>query len=148
MLYHLLYPLHVYFSPLNVFRYITFRAAYATITALLICFVIGPWFIRFLQRKGICQPIRDDGPKTHQSKKGTPTMGGVLILSAILIPSLLWCNLKNTYVQITLLTTVWMGAIGFVDDYLRVVKKRPRPHHDGLSQGNSSTKFQLRKKMA
>jgi phospho-N-acetylmuramoyl-pentapeptide-transferase len=126
MLYHLLYPLHVYFSPFNVFRYITFRAAYATVTALLICFVIGPWFIRFLQRKEIFQPIRDDGPKTHQNKKGTPTMGGVLILAAILIPSLLWCNLKNTYVQITLLTTVWMGAIGFLDDYLRVVKKRPK----------------------
>ncbi len=124
MLYNLLYPLHMYFSPLNVFRYITFRAAYATITALLISFLLGPWFIRFLRRRGIYQPIRDDGPKSHQSKQGTPTMGGLLILSAIIIPSILWCDLKNTYVQITLLTTAWMGLIGFLDDYLRVIKKR------------------------
>lgn len=126
MLYHLLYPLHTIFSPFNVFRYITFRAAYATVTALLICFVIGPWFIRFLQRRGIYQPIREDGPQSHQSKKGTPTMGGLLILSAIIIPTLLWCNLTNPYVQITLITTVWMGMIGFIDDYLRVVKKHPK----------------------
>jgi phospho-N-acetylmuramoyl-pentapeptide-transferase len=126
MLYQLLYPLHEYFSALNVFRYITFRAAYSTITALLICFVFGPWFIRQLHKRQIIQPIRDDGPKTHEGKKGTPTMGGILILSAIFIPSLLWCNLANRYVQIALATTLWMGMIGFLDDYLRVVKKRPK----------------------
>jgi len=126
MLYYLLYPLHTYFSPFNVFRYITFRAAYATITALLISFVIGPWFIRFLRRRGIYQPIREEGPKAHQSKKGTPTMGGLLILAAIVIPSLLWCDLRNRYVQITLVTTAWMGLIGFIDDYLHTVKKRAK----------------------
>jgi phospho-N-acetylmuramoyl-pentapeptide-transferase len=126
MLYHLLYPLHEYFSALNVFRYITFRAAYATVTALLISFIIGPWFIGFLERHGVCQPIRAEGPKTHISKRGTPTMGGLLIISAIVVPALLWCNLTNPYVQIALITTVWMGLIGFFDDYLSVIKKRPK----------------------
>lgn len=126
MLYHLLYPLHEHFSALNVFRYITFRAAYATVTALLICFIVGPWFIRQLRKRQVIQPIREDGPKTHEGKKGTPTMGGLLILAAVFVPALLWCNLANPYVQIALLTTLWMGVIGFVDDYLRVVKGRPK----------------------
>jgi phospho-N-acetylmuramoyl-pentapeptide-transferase len=124
MLYHLLYPLHTYFSVFNVFRYITFRAAYAMVTALLISFILGPIVIRMLQQMQIHQPIREEGPQTHRAKSGTPTMGGLLILCAILIPSLLWCNLRNPYVQITLVTTVWMGLIGFLDDWLRVVKKR------------------------
>lgn len=126
MLYHLLYPLHTYFSAFNVFRYITFRAAYAMVTALLISFILGPILVRFLQRLQVHQPIRAEGPKTHLAKAGTPTMGGLLILGAVLIPSLLWCNLRNPYVQITLATTAWMGLIGFVDDYLRVIKKRPK----------------------
>ena len=124
MLYHLLYPLNEYFSAFNVFRYITFRAAYAMVTALLICFILGPILIRMLQKFQIHQPIREEGPRTHRAKSGTPTMGGLLIISAILIPSLLWCNLTNPYVQITLVTTVWMGLIGFLDDWLRVIKKR------------------------
>jgi phospho-N-acetylmuramoyl-pentapeptide-transferase len=126
MLYHLLYPLHEYWSVLNVFRYITFRAAYAMVTALAICFILGPILIRFLERRNVYQPIRQEGPKTHLGKKGTPTMGGLLILSAIVIPALLWCNLENRYVQITLVTTVWMGLIGFIDDYLHAVKKHPK----------------------
>ncbi|NIM19599.1 MAG: phospho-N-acetylmuramoyl-pentapeptide-transferase [Candidatus Latescibacteria bacterium] len=126
MLYHLLYPLHTHFSALNVFRYITFRAAYAMVTALIISFLLGPVLIRFLERRGVYQPIREEGPKTHQGKFGTPTMGGLLLLSAIVIPSLLWCNLKNPYVLITLATTLWMGLIGFLDDYLHAVKKRPK----------------------
>ena len=124
MLYHLLYPLHEYFSVLNVFRYITFRAAYSTVTALFIAFILGPWFIRMLRRRNVCDQIREDVPDTHESKRGTPTMGGLLILAAIIIPSLLWCNLANRYVQITLATTVWMGLIGFLDDYLSVVKRK------------------------
>jgi phospho-N-acetylmuramoyl-pentapeptide-transferase len=124
MLYHLLYPLHTYFSAFNVFRYITFRAAYAMVTALLISFILGPILIRMLQKMQVHQPIREEGPQTHLAKTGTPTMGGLLILSAILIPSLLWCNLANPYIQITLIATVWMGMIGFLDDWLRVVKKR------------------------
>ena len=95
MLYHLLYPLSEHFSALNVFRYITFRAAYATVTALLIAFVLGPWFIRMLRRKGLGEQISEDGPKSHESKQGTPTMGGLLILASILIPALLWCDLTN-----------------------------------------------------
>jgi phospho-N-acetylmuramoyl-pentapeptide-transferase len=126
MLYHLLYPLHTYFSVLNVFRYITFRAAYAMVTALIISFLLGPLLIRALNRMQVYQVIREEGPKTHHAKTGTPTMGGILILAAVLIPSLLWCNLTNPYIQITLIATVWMGAIGFIDDYLRVIKKRPK----------------------
>jgi phospho-N-acetylmuramoyl-pentapeptide-transferase len=124
MLYHLLYPLHEYFSAFNVFRYITFRAAYAMVTALLISFILGPILIRMLQKLQVHQPIREEGPQTHRSKTGTPTMGGLLIITAIVIPSLLWCNLRNPYVQITLVTTVWMGLIGFLDDWLRVIRKR------------------------
>jgi len=126
MLYHLLYPLHEYYSVFNVFRYITFRAAYATVTALFICFVLGPWFIRFLQSRQVCDTVRADAPESHETKRGTPTMGGLLILMAIFIPVLLWCNLKNPYVQLTLLTTFWMGMIGFIDDYLGVIRNRPK----------------------
>ena len=124
MLYHLIYPLHEYFSVLNVFRYITFRAAYATVTALLISFIIGPWFIRFLQNRNVRADIREDTPESHATKKGTPTMGGLLILAAVFVPALLWCDLTNRYVQIALITTFWMGLIGFVDDYLGVIKHR------------------------
>jgi len=124
VLYHLLYPLNEYFSAFNVFRYITFRAAYATVTALLIAFVIGPWFIRFLERRNVRAQIREDTPESHAIKKGTPTMGGLLILAAVFVPALLWCNLSNRYVQIALITTFWMGLIGFIDDYLGVIKQK------------------------
>lgn len=126
MLYHLLYPLHSEISVFNVFRYITFRSAYAMATALLISFVLGPAIIRALRRMQMYQVIREEGPKTHHAKAGTPTMGGIIILASIMIPSLLWCNLANRYVQIALITTLWTGAIGFLDDYLRVVKRRPK----------------------
>jgi len=126
MLYHLLYPLHTEFSAFNVFRYITFRGAYAMVTALLIAFVLGPILIRMLRRRQVFQVIREEGPTTHHAKSGTPTMGGLIILAAALIPTLLWCNLTNPYVQIAVVATIWMGGIGFLDDYLRVVKKRPK----------------------
>ncbi len=126
MLYHLLYPLHTDISVFNVFRYITFRSAYAMATALLISFLLGPALIRILQRAQMYQVIREEGPKTHHAKAGTPTMGGLLIMASILVPSLLWCNLANRYVQIALITTLWTGGIGFLDDYLRVVKRRPK----------------------
>ena len=126
MLYHLIYPLNEYFSALNVFRYITFRAAYATMTALLIAFLLGPWFIRMLRKRAVCDPVREDSPKAHAHKRGTPTMGGLLILAAIFIPSLLWCDLTNPYVLITMGGTLWMGFIGFLDDYLSVVKGRSK----------------------
>jgi phospho-N-acetylmuramoyl-pentapeptide-transferase len=126
MFYHLLYPLHQYWSVFNVFKYITFRSAYATVTALLICFIFGGWVISKLERMQIGETIDADGPEHHQKKAGTPTMGGVLILTAIVIPTLLWADLSNRFIQLALLGTVWMGIIGFIDDYLKVVKKRPK----------------------
>lgn len=126
MFYHLLYPLHTEWSVLRVFQYITFRGAYATVTALLISFIFGSWVIRRLAQLQIGERIREDGPASHKAKAGTPTMGGVLILAAIVVPTLLWANLTNRFVLFALLATVWMGAIGFVDDWLKVVKKRPK----------------------
>ncbi|MBN2184114.1 MAG: phospho-N-acetylmuramoyl-pentapeptide-transferase [Candidatus Krumholzibacteriota bacterium] len=126
MLYHLLYPLKEYFFAFNVFRYITFRAAYATVTALLICFIIGPKMIRWLERFQIGQRIREEVPERHSAKEGTPTMGGVLMIAAIVVPTLLWANLANPYIQLVVVVTIWTGLIGFVDDYLGVVKKRDK----------------------
>ena len=129
MLYHLLYPLHTEYSVLYVFRYITFRTIYATITALLISFILGPWMIATLQRMQIGQSIRKVGPESHFVKEGTPTMGGALILLAIILPTLLWADLTNLYIWVTLLVTTGYGAIGFIDDYLKVVRK----NSDGIS---------------
>lgn len=129
MLYHLLYPLHTEYSVLYVFRYITFRTIYATITALLISFILGPWLIATLQRMQIGQTIRKVGPESHFVKEGTPTMGGALILFAIIIPTLLWADLTNLYIWVTLLVTTGYGAVGFIDDYLKVVRKSS----DGIS---------------
>lgn len=123
MLYHLLYPLHTEFSVLYVFRFITFRTIYATITALLIAFILGPWLIATLQRLQIGQTIRKVGPESHFIKEGTPTMGGSLILLAIVVPTLLWADLSNLYIWVTLLVTVGYGVVGFTDDYLKVVRK-------------------------
>jgi phospho-N-acetylmuramoyl-pentapeptide-transferase len=123
MLYHLLFPLHADYSFFNVFRYITFRTIYAAITALLLCFVIGPWLIRELGTHQIGQVIRRDGPESHLAKEGTPTMGGLLIVLAIVIPTLLWANLGNHCLWIAVLVTVGFGAIGFVDDYKKVIRK-------------------------
>jgi len=126
MLLHLLYPLHANYSAFNVFKYITFRTFGAAITSVVLCMMLGPWFIRFLQRKQMGQAIRDDGPKSHLSKKGTPTMGGGLILIAIVIPTLLWSDLTNKNVWIALITTLLFGVIGYVDDYRKVVQKNPK----------------------
>ncbi len=126
MFYHLLYPLHEQWSALNVFQYISFRAAYATVTALLISFIFGGWVIRKLRAMQIGETIRADGPEHHKAKAGTPTMGGVLVISAIVLPTLLWADLGNRFIQLCLLATLWMGLLGFIDDYLKVVKKRPK----------------------
>lgn len=128
MLYNLLYSLHTWFSPFNVFRYITFRTAIAILTALLINFVIGPWLIRRLRNFSITQQIRDDGPKTHLGKSGTPTMGGILIIMSILISLLLWADLSNIYIWIMILSVLGFGLIGFSDDYLKIKRK----NHKGL----------------
>jgi phospho-N-acetylmuramoyl-pentapeptide-transferase len=132
MLYHLLYPFSSFFSALNVFRYITFRTIYASLTALLISLLLGPWMIRKLSEYQIGQYVRDDGPSTHSTKTGTPTMGGVLILFAVVTATLLWGNLTNVYVWLVLLVTVSFGLIGFLDDYLMQIKKQSK----GLSAKN------------
>jgi len=126
MIYHLLYPLHTNFSVFNVFRYITFRTIYASLTAFLICFLLGPWVIRKLTALQIGQLIREDGPESHFQKAGTPTMGGALILFSVVLSTLLWTNLTNAYMWIVLLVTVGNGLIGFMDDYLMLIKKRSK----------------------
>jgi phospho-N-acetylmuramoyl-pentapeptide-transferase len=124
MLYHLLYPLSDAIPLFNVFRYITFRTAGAAVTALLLSLLLGPWFIRTLRRLSVGQNIRDVGPMSHQIKSGTPTMGGLLILFALIVPTLLWANLTNAYVLLVMAVTVAFGAIGFVDDLFKVRRKR------------------------
>ncbi|MBZ0168417.1 phospho-N-acetylmuramoyl-pentapeptide-transferase [Candidatus Methylomirabilis lanthanidiphila] len=126
MLYHLLFPWHESYTILNVFRYVTFRTAGAILTALLISLLMGPALIRRLQKLQIGQSIRDDGPAGHLRKAGTPTMGGVLILASVFIATLLWANLANRFVWLALFSTVWMGAVGFIDDYLKVVAKNSK----------------------
>jgi len=126
VLLHFLYPLHTQFGALNVIRYITFRTAAASLSALAISLLLGPWLVRRLREFQIGQVIRQEGPQSHRAKAGTPTMGGLLILAAALIPTLLWADLTNAYVWIAVLTTAAFGAIGFADDYLKVVR---RDHH-------------------
>jgi len=123
MLYHLLYPLKDFFSPLNIFQYITFRSSIAAIMALLISFLLGPVIIRKLKELQIGEEIRDFGPESHLKKKGTPTMGGFIILTAIILPTFLLADLNNPFIEILLISTIWMGLIGFIDDYLKSVKK-------------------------
>lgn len=123
MLYHLLYPLHTRVSVLNVMQYITFRTAAASLTAFVISLVFGPWMIRKLREFQIGQVIRHEGPAAHQPKAGTPTMGGLLILTAALTPTVLWADLTNSYVWIAVGSTLAFGAIGFFDDYLKVVRR-------------------------
>ena len=124
MLYHLLYPLHEQYALFNVFRYITFRTAGAIVTAILLVVVLGPRFIATLRRLSVGQNIREVGPQSHQVKAGTPTMGGLLILFTLVVPTLLWANLNNLYVWIAIGVTVGFGAIGFVDDILKVRRRR------------------------
>jgi phospho-N-acetylmuramoyl-pentapeptide-transferase len=124
MLYHLLFPLRDEFALFNVFRYITFRTAGAIVTAILLALWLGPRFIATLRRLSVGQNIRDVGPQTHQVKAGTPTMGGLLILFALVVPTLLWAQLDNVYVWIAIGVTVAFGAIGFADDILKVRKRR------------------------
>lgn len=126
MLYHLLAPLGKSLILFNLFNYISFRAAGAMVTALLIAFVVGPSIIRQLQRRKVGQVIRADGPASHQSKRGTPTMGGLIILAATVIPALLWARLDNAFVWVTIVAMLWTGAIGFLDDYLKVVQGQSR----------------------
>ncbi len=130
MLYYLFFfALHRYLSPLNVFRYITVRTAVASLTALGLTLALGPWTIAQLRELQVKQYIREEGPQRHQAKAGTPTMGGVLIVGSIVIPTLLWADLRNPYVLLAVGATLAFGVIGFVDDYNKVVRKR----NEGLS---------------
>jgi phospho-N-acetylmuramoyl-pentapeptide-transferase len=131
MLYHLLfefiYPMSVYWSPLKIFnvvQYVTFRTAASSLTAFLISLLMGPWLIRRLQEFQIGQHIREEGPKSHQAKAGTPTMGGILIVVSIILPTLLWADLRNPFVWLLIFASLAYGAIGFADDYLKIRKKR------------------------
>lgn len=126
MLYHIFYPLATNIKLFNIFKYLTFRTIYSMITALIVCFILGPWIIRKLESLQARQVIRTDGPESHLQKQGTPTMGGVIILAAIVIPTLLWADLTNQYIWITLFITVGYGVIGFVDDYKKVVEKNTK----------------------
>jgi len=121
--------MHTTLSALNVFRYITFRTIYASLTAFFICFFLGPWMINKLTQMQVGQYIRDDGPKTHHDKAGTPTMGGVLIVGAITVSTLLWSDLTNGFVWIVLIAVTGYALFGFIDDYLMQIKK----HSKGLS---------------
>jgi phospho-N-acetylmuramoyl-pentapeptide-transferase len=125
LLYWLLYQrLFQHFPPFRIFRYVTFRTAFASLTALFMGMIIGPAIIRQLRDFQIGQYIREEGPKGHQKKAGTPTMGGVLITIAIIVPTLLWADLSNTYIWLAIFSTIAFGAIGFADDYIKVVRKR------------------------
>ena len=126
MLFYLLYPLHTYAAVFNVTRYITFRTAAASLTALALSLALGPWMIRRLRDFQIGQVIRQEGPQSHRAKAGTPTMGGLLILASAIIPTLLWADLKNAYIWIAVLATLGFGAVGLWDDYLKIVR---RSHH-------------------
>jgi phospho-N-acetylmuramoyl-pentapeptide-transferase len=130
MLYYLFYELlRPYFSPFNVFRYITVRTAYASLTALFLSLVLGPWVIRRLRELQIGQYIREEGPQEHRKKAGTPTMGGVLIVIATAVPTLLWADLTNIFVLLSLFSLIGFAAIGFADDYSKVAKR----HNRGMS---------------
>ncbi len=126
MIYELFYPLKFHYrslSFLNVLRYIPFRTIMATITAMLLAFVLAPWFIRELKRKQIGQVVRSEGPETHKIKAGTPTMGGALILLSLLLPTALWADLRNPFVLATTAVTAGYGVIGYLDDYLKIKRK-------------------------
>jgi len=128
MLYYISELIRQQFHPpgFGIFRFITFRAGGAAVTALLIAFWLGPKVIRFLREHQIGESAKLEAPKNHLSKAGTPTMGGLIVLAATVIPAILWADIKNGYVLVILFTTVWLGAVGFVDDYLKVVKKKPK----------------------
>jgi phospho-N-acetylmuramoyl-pentapeptide-transferase len=127
LFYHLLAPLAKQHIVFNLLNYITFRAAAATVTALLVAFVFGPWIIRLLRERHVGQVIRAEGPATHAGKRGTPTMGGLIIILGTVVPTLLWADLNTRYVLVAVVAMLWMGAIGFLDDYLKIVR--------GKSQG-------------
>lgn len=131
MLYHLFYPLWPYVHFFNIFRYITFRAGGAMLTALFISLVIGPGCIRKLKEHRLQQPIRPDGPESHFAKAGTPTMGGLIILIALVVSTLLWARLDNRFIRLIILATLWLGGLGIIDDWLKLTRAKAK----GLTPG-------------
>ena len=129
MLYLWLYPLHTDIAIFNVFRYLSFRMIYAALTAFVLAFVLAPPLIKKLQALGLGQRIREEGPRHHQAKQGTPTMGGILIIFAVLLSTLLWADVRNLYVWLVVLSIVGFGLIGFIDDYIKISRGRS----EGLS---------------
>ena len=132
MLHYFLYPLRDHFGPLRVIQYISFRAAAAAVTALLVAFVVGPMIVRRLQLMQVHQGVRRGTPDTHAAKVKTPTMGGLIILAATIVPTLLWMRLDNKYVWLAIAVMIWMGAIGFLDDFLKLRQKREGKENRGL----------------
>jgi len=126
MFYSIFYSLTDSISFFNIFRYITFRTAAATLTGLLVTIILAPLIMKLLKRHYVTEKIREEGPKTHYGKEGTPTMGGVIILGAMIIPTVLWADLSNRFVQLILLVTVWLGMLGFIDDYMKAILKKPK----------------------
>ncbi|MCH9014151.1 MAG: phospho-N-acetylmuramoyl-pentapeptide-transferase [Gemmatimonadetes bacterium] len=126
MVYEFLTPLASEYQIFNLFTYISFRAAGAMGMAVLVALVMGPWMIRMLSSRKVGQVIRSDGPDSHHSKQGTPTMGGLVIIFCTVVPTVLWARLDNAYVLVAIVATIWMGFIGFVDDYLKVVQGKSR----------------------
>ena len=123
MLYKLFYSLHEVYSPFNVFRYITFRAALATITAFVITFILAPWVIGILKKANFTQHVREDGPKSHLNKTGTPTMGGLLIIISVVMSAAMWADMSNKYILIMMAAIVGFGFIGLADDYLKAIRR-------------------------
>ena len=138
MLYHLLVPLSREFPILRVFNYISFRAVGAAVTALILAFVVGPMVLRRLRSMAVHQVVREGTPDSHAGKGTTPTMGGIIILISAIIPTLLWARLSVTrpYVYIAVIVTLWMGCIGFIDDYLKMKQKREGKKNVGLVESN------------
>jgi phospho-N-acetylmuramoyl-pentapeptide-transferase len=126
VLYHILYGLNYIFTPFNIFQYITFRAGGAVLTSMLICFIAGPYLIRELAKFKIKQVVRTDGPSTHLSKKGTPTMGGLIILLSVVISVLLWARLDNRFIIWLLIGSIWFGFLGFCDDFLKLKRRNTK----------------------
>jgi phospho-N-acetylmuramoyl-pentapeptide-transferase len=132
VLYHLLQPLAREFQLFNLLNYITFRSAAAFVTSLVVTFVIGPLILKRLRRMAVHQVVREGTPDSHLGKGTTPTMGGLILITSALVPSLLWARLDNRYVLLAMAVTVWMGAIGFLDDYLKLKQKREGKKNEGL----------------
>jgi phospho-N-acetylmuramoyl-pentapeptide-transferase len=132
VLYHFLAPLSQYVGALRLFNYITFRSAGAFITALLLSFIVGPVILRRLRAMAVHQVVREGTPDSHAGKGTTPTMGGLILLVACIVPTLMWARLTNRYIHYALFVTAWMGAIGFLDDYLKLKQKREGKKNEGL----------------